>query len=173
MRGYSRGMNTLDLTQEDTEKLERMIADIGVAMVATQSADGSIHSRPMACPKHGFDGDLWFFTAEDSTKAHEVEANSRVNVSFAEPKHERYVSISGRARVVRDAERARAMWNPLLKGWFPGGVDDPRLALLKVEVEHAEYWDAKASKMLVFLSLARAAATGTAPKHLGEHKDLG
>jgi general stress protein 26 len=165
-------MSTLTLTPDDTEKLQTMIQDIGVAMVVTQSADGSLHSRPMASPKHSFDGDLWFFTADDSTKSEEISRHGNVNVAFSEPKNERYVSVSGRASLVRDPARARAMWNPLLKGWFPGGVDDPRLALLKVEVEHAEYWDAKASKMLVFFSLVKAAATGTAPRHLGDHRNL-
>lgn len=166
-------MSTLTLTPEDHAKLETMIKDIGVAMIVTQSPDGSLRSRPMACPKHAYDGDLWFFTALDSAKAQEVASHSQVNVSFAEPKAERYVSIAGRASVVHDPARSRAMWNPLLKGWFPGGVDDPRLALLRVEVEHAEYWDAKSSRMLVFFSLAKAATTGTAPTHLGEHKNLG
>jgi general stress protein 26 len=166
-------MNPLSLTAEDTQHLEAMIKDIGVAMIVTRSADGTLHSRPMACPHHSFDGDLWLFTAEDSAKAREVEGESQVNVSFSEPKNQRYVSLSGRASIVHDAARARAMWNPLLKAWFPGGIEDPRLALLRVEVEHAEYWDAKSSRMLVFFSLAKAAATGTAPKHLGEHKHLG
>lgn len=166
-------MSTLTLTKWDTEKLERMIKDIGVAMITSRAPDGSLHSRPMAAPKHAFDGDLWFFTAADSLKAHEVAEDSQVNVSFSEPKDERYVSISGRASVERDRARAKAMWTPLLKGWFPGALDDPRLALLRVEVEHAEYWDAQGSKMLVFFSLARAAATGQPPKHLGEHASLG
>jgi len=166
-------MSTLTLTKWDTDKLELMIRDIGVAMITTLAPNGTLHSRPMAAPKHAFDGDLWFFTAADSLKAHEVAENSHVNVSFSEPKSERYISISGRASVVHDHARAEAMWTPLLRGWFPGGVDDPRLALLRVEVEHAEYWDAKGSRMLVFFSLAKAATTGHAPKHLGSHANLG
>jgi general stress protein 26 len=166
-------MSTLTLTKAEADKLESLISDIGVAMIVTKSPDGSLHSRPMAFPKHAFDGDLWFFTAEDSLKAAEVGRESRVNVAFSEPKNERYVSISGRASIVQDHVRAREMWNPLMKGWFPEGPDDPTLALMRVEIEHAEYWDAKSSKMLVFFSLAKAAATGTQPKHLGQHENLG
>jgi general stress protein 26 len=165
-------MSTVTLTRWDTEKLAQMIKDIGVAMITTQSSDGTLHSRPMAAPKHAFDGDLWFFTAADSAKAAEVAANPRVNVAFAEPNTARYISISGRATLTHDRGRAEAMWTPLLKGWFPGGVEDPHLALLRVEVDHAEYWDAKSSRMLVFFSLLKAAATGKPPQHLGEHKQL-
>ncbi|HZZ19760.1 MAG TPA: pyridoxamine 5'-phosphate oxidase family protein [Opitutaceae bacterium] len=166
-------MSTLTLTKEETDKLDKLIHDIGVAMIVTKSPDGSLHSRPMACPKHSFDGNLYFFTAEESLKAHEVEFDSQVNIALAEPKTERYVSMSGRASVVKDAVRAREMWNPLMKGWFPDGPDDRSLALLKVEIEHAEYWDAKSSRMLVLFSLAKASLGGKAPTHLGDHKNLG
>jgi general stress protein 26 len=166
-------MSTLTFTKAETDKLESLISDIGVAMIVTKAPDGSLHSRPMAFPKHAFDGDLWFFTAEHSLKANEVSHESQVNVAFSEPKNERYVSISGRATIVQDHVRAREMWNPLLKGWFPQGPDDPTLALLRVEIEHAEYWDAKSSKMLVFFSLVKASLTSKEPKHLGQHENLG
>jgi len=91
---------------------------------------------------------------------------------LAEPKHERYVSVSGRARLVRDPAKAKELWSPLLKAWFPGGLDDPRLALLRIGVDHAEYWDAKGNQMMVFASLVKAAVTGTPPAHLGKHKKL-
>ena len=32
------------------------------------------------------------------------------------------------------------------KAWFPGGVEDPDLALVAVLVADAEYWDVKANK---------------------------
>ena len=162
----------LKLSKEDTDKLAELINDISVAMVTTVTPDGALRSRPMARTRHSFDGALWFFTADDSGKAIEVAHHDQVNVSFSEPKNERYVSISGGAHVTRDPAKAREMWNPMLKGWFPRGVEDPRLALLKVDIEHAEYWDAKSSMMLVFMSLAKAAATGTPPKNLGEHKKI-
>jgi general stress protein 26 len=164
---------TLTLGKEDADKLAELIGDISVAMVTSSAPDGTLRSRPMASTRHGFDGALWFFTADDSGKAAEVAVHEQVSVSFSEPKNERYVSISGSAHLTRDPAKAREMWTSLLKGWFPGGLEDPRLALLKVDIEHAEYWDAKSSTMLVLLSLARAAATGTPPKHLGEHKKIG
>lgn len=163
----------LTLAKEDTDKLAELINDITVAMVTTTASDGTLRSRPMERTRHAFDGALWFFTSDDSGKANDIAHRDQVNVSLSEPKNERYVSISGTAHVVRDRAKAREMWTPLLKGWFPEGVDDPRLALLKVDIEHAEYWDAKSSKMLVFLSLAKSAATGRPPIHLGEHRKIG
>jgi general stress protein 26 len=160
------------MNPEACAKLTDLLRDVSVAMLTTTAEDGSLRSRPMGIPQYEFEGELWFFTAVDAPKAGELTEDERVNVSLAEPKHERYVSISGRARVVRDPAKAKELWSPLLKAWFPGGLDDPRIALLRIAVDQAEYWDAKGSKMPVFASFVKAAVTGTSPDHLGKHKKL-
>ena len=160
------------LTAADSEKLAELIKDIHVAMVSTAASDGSIRSRPMANPNHGYDGDIWFFTALDSGKAWEISFHPQVNASFSEPKASRYVSISGKGMIVRDPAKAKELWSPLLKGWFPGGPEDPNLGLLKIDIDHVEYWDAKGNRMQVLWSLAKAAITGRPPKDLGEHRRM-
>jgi general stress protein 26 len=166
-------MNPLTLSPADADKLAELIKHVGVAMVTTLGSDGALHSRPMAVPAHGFDGSLWFFTSFDSPKTGEVAAHPQVNAAFAEPKEGTYVSISGPGRVVKDPAKARQLWSPLLKVWFPGGVDDPRLALMQIEVEHAEYWDAESGGMRVFLGLVKSVVTGRPPLDLSEHKRIG
>ena len=34
------------------------------------------------------------------------------------------------------------------EAWFPEGVDDPHLALLRVDVEQAQYWEDRKPKVL-------------------------
>jgi general stress protein 26 len=114
----------------------------------------------MATQKTEFDGDLWFFTSVDSAKADEIRKERQVNVSYAEPSDQRYVSLSGMARVVRDRAKAEELWNPMVKVWFPKGIDDPELALLHVTVDKGEYWDAPAGKMVQLFGLVKAVATG-------------
>jgi general stress protein 26 len=48
----------------------------------------------------------------------EIKKHSQVNVSFSNPSHQSYVSISGRAEVVTDKAKARELWNPYLKAWL-------------------------------------------------------
>jgi general stress protein 26 len=60
----------------------------------------------------------------------------------------------------------------MAQAWFPGGPTDPRLALLRVTVEHGEYWDA-AGRVVPFLSMLKAAVTHTEPRHAGEHREFG
>jgi len=50
-----------------------------------------------------FDGDLWF-TYGGASKVDEIK-HQHVNVSYAEPKDQRYVSVSGTAQLVRDRQK--------------------------------------------------------------------
>jgi general stress protein 26 len=119
-----------------------------------------------------FDGDLWFFTADDAPKTEEIAREHQVAVAYAEPKDERYISLSGTAVITRDNNKAQELWKPIYKTWFPGGLADPHLALLHVRVEKAEYWDASSGKMVNLANMAKAAFTGTHPENMGEHEKL-
>jgi general stress protein 26 len=157
--------------QQQFRKLGEMIKDIRVAMLTTMDEDGSLRSRPMAVPQVAFEGELWFLTGADAPKVEEAQQYHQVNVSFADPQHQCYVSISGTATLVRDRQKLEELWSPWLRTWFPQGLDEPNLALLKVEVEKAEYWDASSSTMVQLYGVVKATLTGKAPQ-AGEHAKL-
>ena len=145
----------------DAQHLFEMISHIKFAMLTTLDEDGSLRSRPMANKQADeFDGSLWFFTHASSHKVDEVEKQSEVNVSFSDPDKQSYVSISGKAELVRDRAKAEELWTPYTKLWFQNGLDDPDLAMLKVTVVKAEYWDGPSSKMVQAFGIAKAAISG-------------
>ncbi len=151
-------------------KLAAFIKDIQMAMVTTFDA-GILRSRPMMTQRVPFDGTLWFFTSERSHKVAEMRAHPQVNVSYASPADNHYVSISGRAALVRDRTKAEQMWSPVYRAWFPRGLDDPDVVLLRVDVERAEYWDADTSRMSDLVGLMKAVATGE-PYEAGERQKV-
>lgn len=163
---------TSTLDSKAVEKFTELIGDIHFAMLTTVAPDGALRSRPMAVLKSDFDGDLWFFTDDDSPKVDEIVEEHHVGLSFAAPDKQKYVSVSGRASVVHDKERARELWTPAAKAWFPKGVDDPHLCLLRVRVEAIEYWDSPSSKMVQLYGFAKAVLTGKRPKNMGDHKKI-
>jgi len=146
--------------QENIEKLGGLIKDVKIAMLTSQDADGTLRSRPMATQKTPFDGTLWFFTQAHSPKVDEVEQSRQVNLSYAAPDDNTYVSVTGAAQLVRNQEKAKELWNPILKAWFPKGLEDPELALLCVTVEKAEYWDSPSSAMVQLAGYVKSVATG-------------
>ncbi len=146
--------------QDVIEHLGELIRGIKVAMMTTVEQDGSLRSRPMWTHDRDFDGELWFFTKEHSPKVDEVEHDHHVSLAYADPSRDRFVSISGRCALVLDKEKARELWNPTLKAWFPEGLEDPELALLRVSVEKAEYWDTPNSRMVQLAGFVKATLTG-------------
>ena len=153
-------------------KLWDMIKDIQVCMMTTIDDDGTLRGRPMWVAQKEFDGDLWFFTRAGSHKVSEVGEYRQVGLAFAEPKKQDYVSVSGEAQLVRDRARAKEHWSEWLKTWFPNGLDDPDLALLKVRVEKAEYWDAPSSTMVHLYGYLKSQITGQPPQP-GENQKIG
>ena len=157
---------------EALEKLRELIKDIDFCMLTTLDEAGDPHSRPMS--SNGDidpNGDLWFFTNASSPKVTEVARSPKVNVSFADPDKQRYVSVTGVAQLVRDRAKIDELWRPQFKIWFPEGKDDPEIALLRVSLEKGEYWDSPGSTIGYALSFVSSLITGKQPD-LGENKKV-
>ena len=134
-------------------KLAKMIKDIRIAMMTTVEPDGVLKSRPMATMWHD-DKDLgrhlWFFTTIESGKVRSIFHDQHVSISYVDSESERYASLTGRAISVNDKAKMKELWNPLLKAWFPKGLEDPQICLLRVDLESGEIWQSpgKIAKML-------------------------
>ena len=156
-------------TAEAREKLWSMIKDIQTCMMVTDDG-GDLRARPMVATQTEFDGTLWFFSRAGSHKVEEVQKDQKVCLTYAEPKSQDYVSLSGTARLDFDRAEIKKRWVESLRTWFPKGSDDPDIALLKVEVSKAEYWDAPSSTMLHAYGYVKAVLTGAPPAPGGNEK---
>lgn len=157
---------------DQVKKIADLIKSIDFGMLTTVDAEGRLHSRPMSSNKEvEFDGDVWFFTYGSTPKVHEIENKPYVNVAFSDPKTQTYVSLSGRAELVRDPAKIQELWQPSLKAWFPKGVDEPDIALIKINADQAEYWDSPASSIAHAISLVRGTLTGK-PAQSGENEKV-
>ena len=100
-------------------ELREMLAEMEIAFLTTIGSDGHLRSRPMQLQRHDPDGTLWFATSLDSHKIDDVRHDGRCCVAFL--KDSAYVSISGRAELVKDRSLIEKMWKPTWRGWFPEG----------------------------------------------------
>ncbi len=156
------------------ETLWKLIKDIRFGMLTHRTSTGMLHAHPLTTQNKKLDthADLYFFISQKGELYERLLTDGEVNVSYADPGDDSYVSLSGQARFVDDRALKEALWSPMAKAWFPGGVTDPDLALLAVRIRHAEYWDVDESKMVQLFKMAKAAITGEQPRDLGEHKEL-
>lgn len=158
--------------ESDFEKLREMIKDIDLCMLTTVDESNDLHSRPMSVNGDvDENGDLWFFTSSNSHKASEIQRTPNVNVSFIDTRKQQYVSVSGIAELVLDRQKIKELWKPVLKAWFPDGPEQADIALLKVQLKKAEYWDGPSSTIAQAVSFVSAIVTGKQVE-LGENKKL-
>lgn len=146
--------------QDGIKKIAELIKDIRIAMMTTGAPDGSFDSRPMATQKTEFDGSVFFLTRQESGKVHELADDSHVSLLYADPGDAKYVSVKGRASVYRDYAKIHDLWNPMYKAWFPEGEEDPSIAVLRVDVTEAQFWEASSSRLVRGIKYVAAAATG-------------
>lgn len=152
---------------EDIKKMAGIIKEIKFAMVTSVNPRGSLQSCPLTTQDVEFDGDLWFIIGRSSELAKNIQLRSEVNASFASPKGH-YVSASGRASLIEDRAKLEELWSEAYKVWFSGGIDDPNIGLLKIEVSEGEYWDSPSSTVVKMAAFAKAYITGDS-RALGEH----
>jgi general stress protein 26 len=138
-------------------------------MMTTLYQDG-MRARPMEARPDKDGNTIWFLTDRRGLKDDEIVANPEVCLAFFYPSEKVYLSITGRAMVSRDQDRARALWNEKQKAWWEG-PEDPNLLVLCVAPERAEMWDGPASSAVAAFEFAKARMTGEKPD-LGEKRKV-
>jgi general stress protein 26 len=148
------------------QHLHHLLESFDTAMLITRHRDGE-HARPMAVAGIEDDNVLWFVTAIDSPKAEEIRNDPRVSATFQSDKQ--YVALSGTAELVRDRAKIHALWKATWKVWFPNGKDDPSIALIRVAVDDAEFWDDAGAKGVRYaLEAAKAFVARKTPSPVEE-----
>jgi general stress protein 26 len=151
-------MTDVSSREDAIQVVASMIKDIPVAMLTTTGL-GRLRSRPMVTQRPAFDGSLWFVTAREAGKTGEIRDRQAVHVTFVSPADNHYVWMSGSASLVDDSTLLKRLWHPGYLPWIPGGPDDPNVALIRVRVEEAGYWDDRTGRMML---LSRLAEPGSA-----------
>jgi general stress protein 26 len=149
-----------------------LIKDTRFCMLSHRHADGSLHSHPLTTQNKALDegSTLYFFVSRKTELGQRLRQDGNVNLSYANPKDDTWVSISGTASIMEDAQKKKDLFGVIDKAWFDG-PQDPDLELVAVRIDEAEYWNVKENKLLQLLKMGTAAATGTRPK-MGEHAEL-
>ena len=156
------------MSDERVDRVWELMESVGLCMLSTW--DGSrIHSRPMAAFLRRDEGAIYFFTDERAHKDDEIQRFPQVCLAFADTGGQKYVSVSGTARISDDRRKIDEFWSAGAKVWW-GSPDNPKLRLLIVRPNSAEYWDAPGTLISAF-KVAFALATGTTLDP-GEHESV-
>jgi len=169
--------DTPSLTKK-LDDLYDLIEGIEIAMFTTRRPDGHLVSRPMATQTQAEGSDLWFVTDIESQKLDELEFDPHVNLAYYRDGSREWVSVSGTATASRDRRAIHELYRPDWKAWFgdqggerDGGPDDPRLALILVDVESVTYLKVDKPRPVVLFEVLKGMVTGSTPD-VGEERRL-
>ena len=159
---------------EPRKHLWELIKPIRFGMLTHRHSEGMLHSHPLTTQNKSLDEDasLYFFVSRSSEVGQRLREDGNVNLAYANPDKDTWVSVTGTARVLEDMAKKKELFNPIAKAWFPGGPEDPDMELVEVRIDEAEYWNVKDNKLLQLLKMGKAAITGTRPKKMGEHEEV-
>ena len=107
--------------------------------------------------------EIWFFAGQGGTLVGDLQKEAAVLLTFQNDTSA-YLSLRGQARIDHDRARVKELWKEPYKVWFPGGPEDPEIALVAVHLLDAEYWDNRGMNKLEYLfEAAKAYVKGDKP----------
>lgn len=137
-----------DKTPKDHLKhIAKAMKDIDFAMLNTHTKDGQIGARPMSNNRQvEYDGDSYYFTREDCLMVDDIKRDPKVGLSYQGAQSSNgapgiFISIEGKAEIVRDKGEFKKHWVDELERWFKDGIDTDGMVMLHVHSTRAAYWD--------------------------------
>ena len=133
-----------DMTLDDISEKMR---DIDFAILSTRTSGGAIAARPMSNNRQvEYDGDNFFFTLDDTGTVNDIRNDPNVGIAFqgksgALGMKPFFITLQGKAEMIRDKSEFAEHWTKDLDAWFKDGVDTPGIVLLKVHADRLHYWD--------------------------------
>lgn len=147
--------------KEAIEKMREIIDKAKTCFFCTSSASGTpMAVRPMSVQQLDEEGNLWFLSANDSHTNSEIATDNTVQLLFQASAHSGFLTIDGKATISTDKQKIKELWESVIKTWFTGGVDDPRITVIKVVPQTGYYWDNKHGNMVAGIKMLIGAATG-------------
>jgi general stress protein 26 len=147
------------------DKVRSLLKQLPIAFMVTVD-QGTLTARPIGVvgDHAAFDGTLWFITDKRSRKVAAIESGALTTLLFQNDKEGSYLHLSGRAAVVDDRQRLEQLYTTLQRTWFPKGLDDPDITLVRFVADEASYWDSHDSYVRLAAAFAKSLVTGTPGK---------
>jgi general stress protein 26 len=157
-----------DNTARDIDRVWELMKKIGLAMLVTRDGD-KLRARPMSAYPERENHAVLFLTDARHHTDEEIARNPGVNLSFADPGHQKYVSVTGTAVVSNDRAKIKQLFSTPAKAWW-NSADDPNIRVLTITPDDAEFWDSPGS-VVSYVKMAAAAITGTRPD-MGDNRKV-
>lgn len=119
------------------QKFWTALADSPFVFLQLDAAPGSAMPMTAQLDRQAH-GAIWFFTRRSGPFA----PGGPATAIFAGKGHDLFARFHGTLVEETRRERLEEEWSPAVEAWFPGGKEDPDLLMLRMDLGHAEIWNA-------------------------------
>ena len=147
------------MANDEVERVWELMEKISICMLTTWDGN-NLHSRPMDARSRRAENTIYFLTDARHHKDEEIARYPKLALAFADTGGQKYASVSGTATVSNDRAMIKELWEPVLKTWFTGGQDDPRITVIRVTPMGGYYWDTKHGNVVAGIKMLVGAAVG-------------
>ncbi|WP_045388436.1 pyridoxamine 5'-phosphate oxidase family protein [Falsirhodobacter sp. alg1] len=125
------------------QKLFNALDDHATVFLGLSNAEHG-HARPMTFIADGDRGPFYVFTTKDNDMVVRAHTGSAAFAHYVSKGHDLWACVHGHVTVSADPAVINRLWNSHIAAWFDG-KDDPKIALLRFDPEHAEIWEDSSS----------------------------
>lgn len=150
---------------EETKKtFWKELASNPVVMIALHGSNH--HAEPMTCVlDEDANSKFWFYTSKDNR----IASGGKAMAQFVSKGHDVFACIMGNLVQETDLVIIDKYWSNPVESWYAQGREDPKLLMLRFELEDAEIWIPDMSITGIFkLMTGKTMKTGD----MGDHAEV-
>lgn len=128
--------------EKSMSRVKELMKDIDFCILTSKGEKGLLHSRPMSNNRNvEYEGENYFFSYRDKDVCREIEKESAVSISFSVPDEMIFISVGGKAELLHDKDLMKKYWSDELERYFPEGIDQEGIVLIRVKAELITLWE--------------------------------
>ncbi|SPH23479.1 hypothetical protein DEA8626_02542 [Defluviimonas aquaemixtae] len=159
--------NRSELHENPRAKLFAHLGEVRAGMLGVEGSGQ--HMQPMTHFTDPDRAELWFLTGIETDLVRAVGQGARAHFCFVGKDQDFYACLSGLLEQVEDREKLTEIWSPLASAWFPKGIDDPEVCLLRMTLHEAALWTVTGSALVFGFNVLRANLSEDREPDLGDH----
>ncbi|GLQ20808.1 pyridoxamine 5'-phosphate oxidase family protein [Algimonas porphyrae] len=169
-----------DLSQFETNPQTQLLEEIkGARCVMLGSPNADEHMQPMSPQiddksiedvSQGAPSVIYFYSDRTSDLGRAVLAKPGATVRACHIGSDYQACVEGEIYPVEaDTALIERFWNPVVASWYPDGQDDPKMLMLRLDIDNAAVWASTGNPLKFVYETAKANLTDTQPD-LGKSK---
>lgn len=156
----------LDLKHSKNEKVHEIFKKMKNIKISFLNSfkNEQISARPMTTFFKDEDySNIYFISPTDSDQIDDFKSTPTATATLSDLSDNIYVECQGHISLTQSKEKIEPFWNEMTEAWFPKGITESDVTLVRLEIANIECWDSSGSTLYKAINLITSRLTNTKP----------